>query len=66
MLKNLSIVYLYSNSLIGEIPSLVEALNLTEIDLSQNNLVGKIPKVNSVGFVQEQFVRRDSTKHRKS
>nr|KYP61377.1 Receptor-like protein kinase HSL1 [Cajanus cajan] len=43
MLKNLSILYLFKNSLSGEIPDVVEALNLTELDLAENNLAGKIP-----------------------
>ncbi|KAJ7969533.1 Receptor-like protein kinase [Quillaja saponaria] len=43
-LKNLRILYLYKNRLSGEIPGVIEALNLTEIDLSDNNLTGKIPE----------------------
>ncbi|KAG6718549.1 hypothetical protein I3842_04G156400 [Carya illinoinensis] len=40
--KNLRIVYLCKNKLFGEIPRLVEALNLNVIDLSENNLTGTI------------------------
>ncbi|KAG5107892.1 hypothetical protein JHK84_044799 [Glycine max] len=43
MLKNLSTLYLFQNKLSGEIPGVVEASNLTEIDLAENNLEGKIP-----------------------
>ncbi|CAJ1951521.1 unnamed protein product [Sphenostylis stenocarpa] len=44
MLRNLSILYLFENSLSGEIPGVVEALNLTDLDLAQNHLTGKIPQ----------------------
>jgi len=44
MLKNLSELILFNNKLSGEIPSLVEALNLTLLDLSRNNFEGKIPE----------------------
>ncbi|MED6161988.1 hypothetical protein PIB30_066113 [Stylosanthes scabra] len=44
LLKNLSVVYLWKNKLSGEIPSKIEALNLTNIALSQNRLTGKIPE----------------------
>ncbi|KAG7984194.1 hypothetical protein I3843_04G146100 [Carya illinoinensis] len=43
MLKNLKIVYLYKNKLFEEIPRVVEALNLDEIDLSENNFTRAIP-----------------------
>ncbi|KAK7314816.1 hypothetical protein VNO77_33344 [Canavalia gladiata] len=43
MLKNLTTLYLHENSLSGEIPSVVEALNLINLDLTRNNLTGKIP-----------------------
>ncbi|KAK7314398.1 hypothetical protein VNO77_32920 [Canavalia gladiata] len=42
MLKNLSILYLYRNNLSGEIPGVVEAFNLTKLDISENYLTGKI------------------------
>ena len=42
MPKNLSIVYLYSNQLSGEIPRVVEALNIDVVDLSDNKLTGTI------------------------
>ncbi|RYR55835.1 hypothetical protein Ahy_A05g021699 [Arachis hypogaea] len=45
LLKNLTILYLFQNNLSGEIPKVVEALNLVDLDLAQNNLTGKIPKV---------------------
>ncbi|KAG5524803.1 hypothetical protein RHGRI_031460 [Rhododendron griersonianum] len=41
-LQNLSVVYLYKNRLSGGIPTPIESLNLTEIDLSANNLSGSI------------------------
>ncbi|KAL8170990.1 hypothetical protein V2J09_022794 [Rumex salicifolius] len=44
LLKDLTYVYLYKNNLSGEIPSVVQSLNLTEIDLSLNNLSGSIPQ----------------------
>ena len=44
MLKNLTGISLFNNKLSGEIPSLVEALNLTMLDLSRNNFEGKIPE----------------------
>ncbi|CAI8594673.1 unnamed protein product [Vicia faba] len=56
MLKNLSILYLYQNSLSGELPSLVEALNLTQVDLAKNNLIGKIP--DDFGKLQKLTVLR--------
>ncbi|OIW15963.1 hypothetical protein TanjilG_04498 [Lupinus angustifolius] len=43
MLKNLSILYLFQNILSGEIPGVVEAFNLTIVDLTNNDLTGKIP-----------------------
>ncbi|XP_027358654.1 receptor-like protein kinase 5 [Abrus precatorius] len=43
LLKNLTTLYLYNNSFSGEIPSVVEALNLINLDLTRNNLEGKIP-----------------------
>ncbi|KHM99760.1 LRR receptor-like serine/threonine-protein kinase HSL2 [Glycine soja] len=43
LLKNLTSLLLYGNSLSGEIPSVVEALNLVYLDLARNNLTGKIP-----------------------
>ncbi|XP_016200412.1 receptor-like protein kinase 5 [Arachis ipaensis] len=39
------ILYLFQNNLSGEIPKVVEALNLVDLDLAQNNLTGKIPEV---------------------
>ncbi|XP_034223722.1 receptor-like protein kinase 5 [Prunus dulcis] len=44
LLKNLSIIYLYNNSLSGDVPQVVEALNLTVIDISANHLTGRIPQ----------------------
>ncbi|KAL1356566.1 hypothetical protein HN51_008565 [Arachis hypogaea] len=44
LLKNLSVVYLWGNKLSGEIPSKIEASNLTNISLSKNMLTGKIPE----------------------
>ncbi|XP_042974818.1 receptor-like protein 52 [Carya illinoinensis] len=43
MPKNLRFVYLYKNQLSGEIPQVVEALNLNVIDLSKNYLTRPIP-----------------------
>ncbi|KAI4347056.1 hypothetical protein L6164_007905 [Bauhinia variegata] len=45
-LKNLRLLFLYRNRLSGEIrmPAVVEALNLTILDLSQNLLTGNIPE----------------------
>ncbi|XP_009759980.1 receptor-like protein kinase 5 [Nicotiana sylvestris] len=42
--KNLTIVYLYTNRLTGEIPQIIESFNLEVIDLSDNSLTGKIPE----------------------
>ena len=36
MLKNLTYLYLFNNRLSGRVPSLIEALNLKEIDISKN------------------------------
>lgn len=44
LLNNLTQLFLYDNILSGEIPSSVEALKLTDIDLSMNNLTGSIPE----------------------
>ena len=35
-LKNLTYLYLFNNRLSGRVPSLIEALNLKEIDISKN------------------------------
>ncbi|KAF6164249.1 hypothetical protein GIB67_010219 [Kingdonia uniflora] len=44
LLKNLTVVYLYSNLLSREIPKVVEASKLVEIYLSMNKLSGSIPE----------------------
>uniref|UniRef100_A0A1J3DTE9 Receptor-like protein kinase HSL1 n=1 Tax=Noccaea caerulescens TaxID=107243 RepID=A0A1J3DTE9_NOCCA len=43
-LKNLTVLLLYANDLIGEIPKSISATNLVEFDLSANNLTGWIPE----------------------
>ncbi|KDP34178.1 hypothetical protein JCGZ_07749 [Jatropha curcas] len=43
LLKNLTNLYLFHNKLSGEIPQVVEAFNLVEIDISLNSLTGSIP-----------------------
>ncbi|CAM8945446.1 unnamed protein product [Rhodiola kirilowii] len=43
LLKNLTDLYLYQNKFSGEIPRVIEAVNLLDIDLSINNLNGTIP-----------------------
>ncbi|KAF3619374.1 putative histidine decarboxylase-like [Capsicum annuum] len=44
LLKNLTIMYLFSNRLSGSIPETFESSNLIELDVSNNNLTGKIPE----------------------
>ncbi|PQQ10651.1 receptor-like protein kinase HSL1 [Prunus yedoensis var. nudiflora] len=44
LLKNLSIIYLFKTACLGNIPQVVEALNLKVIDLSDNRLTGPIPE----------------------
>ncbi|KAG2243854.1 hypothetical protein Bca52824_094296 [Brassica carinata] len=41
-LKNLAVLYLYTNDLTGEIPESISATNIVELDLSYNNLTGSI------------------------
>ncbi|XP_004288943.1 PREDICTED: receptor-like protein kinase HSL1 [Fragaria vesca subsp. vesca] len=44
LLKHLSIIYLFKNRFSGVIPQVVEACNLTIINISENNLTGPIPQ----------------------
>ncbi|CAL2274846.1 unnamed protein product [Prunus armeniaca] len=44
LLENLSIIHLFQNVLSGHVPQVVEALNLSAIDLSGNYLTGPIPE----------------------
>ncbi|KAL0890699.1 hypothetical protein Bca101_014682 [Brassica carinata] len=43
-LKNLAVLYLYTNDLTGEIPKSISATNIVGLDLSFNNLTGSIPE----------------------
>lgn len=45
LLKNLTMMYLYSNQLSGPIPETFGSSNLIELDVSTNNLTGTIPEI---------------------
>ncbi|KAI3706454.1 hypothetical protein L6452_24207 [Arctium lappa] len=44
LLRNLSDLFLYKNNLSGQIPPVIESLNLIQIDLAMNMLKGSTPE----------------------